>query len=85
MKPEPKATNVVCTECGLDWAKHLAGPRKKTPTHEDCVRVLKAELATRPKHYQQFSFPSQSGFTAAASWQGVDYLSNANQIKKLAQ
>lgn len=59
-KPEPKATNVVCTECGLDWEKHLKGPRKKNPTLEDCVRVLKAELAARPKLHP-FQFP-QSGY-----------------------
>jgi hypothetical protein len=53
MKPEPKPTNVVCTVCGLDWKAHeqnsTAAKKRTTVTLEDCVRVLKAELARRPK------------------------------------
>jgi hypothetical protein len=57
LTPEPQPTNVVCSACGLPWAKHLTGPRKQKPTLEDCVRVLKAELASRPSRmpYVQWS------------------------------
>lgn len=43
--PEPVAKETVCSLCGLDWDKH---PKKKSLTAEDCVKLLKAELARRP-------------------------------------
>lgn len=43
--PEPVAVTTVCSMCGLDWKLH-----GKTPTTEDCIRLLKLELARRP-HY----------------------------------
>jgi len=42
-KPNPVHVNVICSECGLSWDAH--GPR---PTLDDCVRLLRAELARRP-------------------------------------
>ena len=53
MKPEPKPTHVVCTVCGLAWDAHEsafpAKGKKPAVTLDDCVRVLKAELAKRPR------------------------------------
>lgn len=72
MKPEPKATHVVCTACGLNWDKHLAGPRKKNPTLEDCVRVLKAELGARPR---MLSNSSSSALPVISYAQGGGQLS----------
>ncbi len=41
--PEPVAVTTICSVCGLPWLDH-----GKTPTTEDCIRLLKAELAKRP-------------------------------------
>lgn len=41
--PSPVPVVTVCSVCGLDWASHGADP-----TTEDCIRLLKAELARRP-------------------------------------
>lgn len=42
-KPTPVVVTEVCSMCGLDWQRH--GDK---PTTEDCIRLLKAELASRP-------------------------------------
>lgn len=42
LKPEPVSVETQCSVCGLDWKLH-----GKTPTLEDCIRVLKAELSKR--------------------------------------
>lgn len=44
-KPEPVNKLVVCSMCGLDWARHGA-----SPTAEKCVELLKADIAKRPSH-----------------------------------
>jgi hypothetical protein len=41
--PKPVPVSQVCSECGLDWGLH-----GEKPTLDDCVRLLRAELATRP-------------------------------------
>lgn len=41
--PAPVVVTTVCSMCGLDWERHGADP-----TTEDCIRLLKAELARRP-------------------------------------
>jgi hypothetical protein len=46
-KPKPKTVKVVCDMCGIEWAAHKLKPTHE-PTLEECVRVLKAELAKRP-------------------------------------
>ena len=48
-KPEPKTVSVVCSVCDQPWDKHGA-----KPTLEDCVRLLKAELAKRSVYPRQF-------------------------------
>jgi hypothetical protein len=42
-KPEPVAVTTICSVCGLPWQDH-----GKDPTTEDCIRLLKDELASRP-------------------------------------
>lgn len=42
-KPTPVAVTTVCSMCGLDWHAH-----GEDPTTEDCIRLLRAELARRP-------------------------------------
>ena len=46
-KPEPVVTEQVCSLCGLDWALHS---QKKAPSPIECIDLLRAELATRPRH-----------------------------------
>lgn len=41
--PKPVVVTTICSLCGLDWERHGA-----EPTTEDCIRLLKAELASRP-------------------------------------
>src|SRR5512146_1474932 len=53
--PEPVAVTTICSVCGLPWLDH-----GKTPTTEDCIRLLKAELAKRPIQVpipQPYPFP----------------------------
>lgn len=42
-KPKPVAVTTVCSVCGLGWELH-----GEDPTTDDCIRLLKAELASRP-------------------------------------
>ena len=42
-QPKPVIVSQVCSMCGLDWERH-----GEKPTTEDCIRLLKAELASRP-------------------------------------
>ncbi len=42
-KPQPVPQTVVCSECGLKWELH------KKATLAECIRLLRAELATRPQ------------------------------------
>lgn len=46
--PEPVSTSVRCSVCGLDWASHKTGSNG-TVALEECVRLLKQELARRPQ------------------------------------
>lgn len=39
-KPEPVVIQTICSMCQLDWAAH-----GEDPTTEDCIRLLKVELA----------------------------------------
>jgi hypothetical protein len=41
-KPEPVPVSTICSVCGLSWHDH-----GKDPTTDDCIRLLKAELAKR--------------------------------------
>lgn len=83
MKPEPKATEVVCTCCGLDWEKHRQGrPSKNSKaavTNADCVRLLKAELAARPRIgvYSQM-VPLANNFSSSV---GIPVSQNATVVK----
>jgi hypothetical protein len=38
--PKPEVVQTVCSMCGLDWARH-----KKAATAEECIRLLKDDLA----------------------------------------
>lgn len=58
--PKPKHLNIVCTECGLPWDKHKADAKGKVGL-EECVRLLKAEVA-KPKFYPY-------GFSAGSTTQ----------------
>jgi|ERR1700677_49429 len=42
-KPEPVPVTTICSVCGLSWHDH-----GKDPTTDDCIRLLKAELAKKP-------------------------------------
>lgn len=41
-QPRRKVIQVACSECGLDWKEH-----GEKPSLEDCVRLLKVELAKK--------------------------------------
>lgn len=47
-KPAPVSKVVVCSVCGLPWEDHTKG-RKTAPTADVCIRLLKAEIAKRPR------------------------------------
>jgi hypothetical protein len=58
-KPEPVPKQLCCSVCGMPWQPHKQRPGRTksgaavnvaSPTLEDCVRVLKAELARRPSY-----------------------------------
>jgi hypothetical protein len=42
--PKPKTVKVDCDVCGLDWKQHKPDAKGKV-TLDECVRLLKAELA----------------------------------------
>lgn len=43
-RPQPVVVTVLCSLCDLSWDAH-----GEKPTTEDCIRLLKAELRSRPK------------------------------------
>lgn len=57
-EPKPKATNVVCDVCGLDWAKHKPAARGKV-TVDECVRLLKEEAARAASYPWQGNYVSR--------------------------
>lgn len=67
--PKPVPRDVVCSECGLSWAKHeLPGGMKTMPLSE-CVRLLKAELAaSRP----QVTYTSGYSYTDPATYNVIN-------------
>ena len=47
--PKPVVVKTICSMCGLDWDAH-----GDSPTTEDCIRLLKAEIDKKPSgctHY----------------------------------
>ena len=44
-KPQPIVVTTVCSLCGERWEAH-----GDDPTTLDCIRLLKAELARRPRN-----------------------------------
>lgn len=68
MKPKPVVVTTICSECGLDWDDH-----GDNPTTSDCVRLLKIELARRPKPV--FTYP-YSGYNPYWTWNGGVTISN---------
>ena len=52
MKPKPVITHTICSECGLDWERH-----GDTPTQSDCIRLLRADLASRPSPIINYPIP----------------------------
>lgn len=82
-KPEPVPTAIRCSLCGLSWEKH---PEKATA--EDCVGLLKAELARRPYSYPWHGYPymppppwpnyPQPYIGTPAPWQSVTITSAVN-------
>jgi hypothetical protein len=52
--PKPKTVKVDCDVCGLDWKQHKPDAKGKV-TLDECVRLLKAELAKgRPWRWIQY-------------------------------
>lgn len=45
-KPAPVVTQTICSICGEDWAQHQEVDGEVSTL--ECVRLLKAQLATRP-------------------------------------
>jgi hypothetical protein len=66
MKPEPKPTGIVCSVCSQAWEKHVTAKLDEDVTLEDCVRVLKAELAAFRQRGQIYQQSSQSGWPQAS-------------------
>jgi len=60
-KPEPISKYIVCSECGLSWENH------KKKSIDECVRLLKAELARRPRLNQYGTTWAQPNFINASS------------------
>lgn len=44
-KPEAVPVNTICSVCGLPWSDH-----GRDPNTDDCIRLLKAELAKRVQY-----------------------------------
>ena len=61
LKPEPIAKSTVCSVCGLAWERHAV--KGKIVPVEECIRLLKADLAT----VQRYRWPSSQGFILAGS------------------
>lgn len=59
--PEPVVVQTICSMCGLAWERH-----GEDPTPEDCIRLLKAELATRPVIV---SYPINPVYPVYPQWQ----------------
>lgn len=51
-KPQPVATVTVCSICELDWDLH-----GENPTTDDCIRLLKSELATVQAELEEAQIP----------------------------
>jgi len=73
--PEPVAERVVCSLCGLNWDLH-----PKDASAEDCVRLLRSELARRPTftvtNGAMVSLPSSPTWTKDAAKDVVRELRN---------
>lgn len=52
--PEPRALNIVCSICGQPWDLHTK-TNGDVPLTE-CVRLLKSELARRPRHFSGMTY-----------------------------
>lgn len=62
--PKPVPREIVCSECGLPWDRHVLATGAKTMSLAECVRLLKAELASRPAWtYTSNTYPSMGGYT----------------------
>lgn len=59
VKPEPKVIRVVCSLCDLEWNAH-----GEDPTTENCIRLLKAELAHRPYTNYQYIYQRLPNYPA---------------------
>lgn len=62
MTPKPKVVSTVCTECGLDWAKHKSDA-KGVVKLDECVRLLKAALAAKPMTMYLPTYTGTTGTT----------------------
>ena len=51
-KPSPVPVQTVCAVCGLDWKAH-----GDDPTTDDCIRLLKAEVAKGPVTVPYYPYP----------------------------
>lgn len=68
--PQPVPVTTICSMCGLGWELH-----GKTPTTEDCIRLLKIELAKRPNtitipYVQPYVYPV---YPRTYPWYGNTY------------
>ena len=62
--PEPVVTATVCSLCGLAWEKH--GDK---PTKDDCIRLLKAGLASGPTTTWFMNSPTVGSSTTGTAYQ----------------
>ena len=62
--PEPVVTATVCSLCGLAWEKH--GDK---PTKDDCIRLLKAKLASGPTTTWLMNSSTANSSTAGTAYQ----------------
>ena len=53
LTPAPVAKSTVCSVCGLDWDRHKIAKGAKAPKVDECVQLLKMDLAASASRYRQ--------------------------------
>lgn len=70
--PKPVVVKTICSMCDLDWEDH-----GDNPTTEDCIRLLKAEVAKKSSGCTHYHYPwywqyqqiYPSVITSGTTWQ----------------
>lgn len=65
VRPRPIVTQIKCSVCDLPWEQHK-GHEDDTVKMSECVRLLKLELAQRPRPY--ISYPWTYTYAGSGSW-----------------